>query len=151
MRDPEDREAFGLTIQGLAANFRVEETEALLHVMWMGLEDMPIDRFLAAAKRALKECEFMPSVAELRRLATPTQKLIGGKPYRFMMGVGWIEDHCPPARLALASPSRPRERNGGAPMHAGAIVGEVVSRLKEVSQEPDRRLPREKDDDAPPF
>lgn len=135
MRDPEDRQAFGLTIQGLAANFRVEQTEPLLHVMWMGLEDIPVDRFLAAAKRALKECEFMPSVAELRKLASPTHKLIGGKPCRFMMGVGWIEDHCPPAELRLSSPPRPRERNGGAPMHAGAIVGEVVARLEKGSKE----------------
>lgn len=67
--DDGDKRAFAETIQALAVNFRQEATTPLLQAMWMGLEDLPMPAFLVGAKRALREAEFMPTVAELRKLA----------------------------------------------------------------------------------
>ena len=64
-----DKRAFMETIQALAVNFRTEATTALLQAMWMGLEDLSLVSFQAGAKRALRESEFMPTVAELRKLS----------------------------------------------------------------------------------
>ncbi len=53
----------------LAANFRMELTDLQREAYDMGLSDVPTDAFAKMGTRALRECKFMPSVAELRELA----------------------------------------------------------------------------------
>jgi hypothetical protein len=63
-----DRARFKGLMEALASAFRAEPTTAFLEGYWLGLEDMTTSDFEAAAKRALRECKFMPSVFELRSL-----------------------------------------------------------------------------------
>jgi len=60
---------FAILIAGIAATFRQEPTEPLLEAYWLGLQDLPFRAVKAAASRALRQCRFLPSVAELRELA----------------------------------------------------------------------------------
>lgn len=53
----------------LAASFRQEVGQATLEGYSIGLGDTPIDAIELAVKRAIRECKFFPSVAELRELA----------------------------------------------------------------------------------
>ena len=53
----------------LAATFGRETDEAMLMGYSMALDDIPVDRIELAVRRALRECKFMPSGAELRRLS----------------------------------------------------------------------------------
>lgn len=64
-----DRVRFGTVIQALAATFRVDVTEALLEGYRIGLDDLEQELFEQAARRALRECRFMPTPAELRSFA----------------------------------------------------------------------------------
>lgn len=68
MTDADNSVCVGL-VQALAAVFRVDPTEALLTGYWLGLSDLPLPVVSAGVQRALRECQFMPSVAELRKLA----------------------------------------------------------------------------------
>ncbi|MEL6544368.1 MAG: DUF6475 domain-containing protein [Myxococcota bacterium] len=65
---PQDRASFMQDLEGLCAAFGREADKATLHGYFMGLEDMPIDAFRAACRRAVRECKFMPKPAELRQL-----------------------------------------------------------------------------------
>jgi len=53
----------------LCAAFRTEPTTLMGHAYWLGLEDLDIGALAIAARRALREAEFMPTVAKLRELA----------------------------------------------------------------------------------
>jgi hypothetical protein len=64
-----DYPKFAIAISGMAATFRQEVTEAILTGYRMGLDDLPIESIERAVARALQDCRFMPSVAELRDLA----------------------------------------------------------------------------------
>lgn len=68
MRDS-DRERFVAVINAVAASFGSEPTEALLEGYWLGLEDLPMERVEAAAKRAIRSQSRMPRPAELRELS----------------------------------------------------------------------------------
>jgi hypothetical protein len=61
-----DREKFTIGLRALAAAFRTEVTEALIEGYWLGLEDIELALVGAAMRRALRECRFMPTPAELR-------------------------------------------------------------------------------------
>lgn len=65
----DDPERFATIIAALAASYRIEATEAMFAGYQMALDDLPIGDIERAAKRALRECKFMPSGAELRELA----------------------------------------------------------------------------------
>src|SRR3954470_14836140 len=64
-----DRKPFADLVTGLAVNFRQEVSLALRQAYWLGLGDLPMESITVAVTRALRECEFMPSVAELRKFA----------------------------------------------------------------------------------
>lgn len=53
----------------LVANYRGELTDLQREAYVMGLADIDMDTLAKAGMRALRECKFMPTVAELRELA----------------------------------------------------------------------------------
>jgi hypothetical protein len=72
-----DTTQFHLVIRALAATFRTEATDALFYGYWIGLEDLDLRAVQQGAARAMRECRFMPCVAELRSFAgvqTPAQR-----------------------------------------------------------------------------
>lgn len=100
-----DRTLFGTLLAGLAAELRAELTKAQLEVMWLGLQDLTREELELATRRALLECKFFPSVAELRELAGKprprrrhgTLRMIDGRLHVWMEGAGWGEFHGPPS------------------------------------------------------
>lgn len=66
---PDEKPAFVQIVAAVAATFRQEASEALLLGYWLGLEDLPLAKLKRGAVRAMRECRFLPSVAELRGLA----------------------------------------------------------------------------------
>lgn len=64
-----DRPKFAEAVAALAATFGRECDEVAFRGYWMGLDDLALDDVLRACKRALRERERMPTVAELRKLA----------------------------------------------------------------------------------
>lgn len=64
-----NKQAFAVTLETLAECYRVVLTEAATRGYWIGVEDLTDAEFQAAAKQALRECEFMPAPAQLRKLA----------------------------------------------------------------------------------
>ena len=65
----DDRKDFGITITALARTFNREADEPLLLGYWMGLEDIDMAAVNKGASRAMRECKFMPTVAEIRELS----------------------------------------------------------------------------------
>lgn len=65
----DDTTEFRLTLSALAATFRVEADVALFTGYWMGCEDLELGAFKRACGAAIRQCKFMPTVAELRELA----------------------------------------------------------------------------------
>lgn len=70
MRKPPDRttRVVELLVM-LAGAVRAELDEAALGGYALALDDLPLDRIEAAVRRAVRECRFMPSAAELRVMA----------------------------------------------------------------------------------
>ena len=68
MQISEKRE-FLLAIEAMAVTFRQEGTEAVYEGYWRGLRDLPLAAVNVAVNRAMRECRFMPSVAEIRERA----------------------------------------------------------------------------------
>lgn len=64
---PEQKFATQLTI--LAETFGRQLTEAAMDGYWIALKDLSHERLSQATRRALSECRFMPSPAELRDFA----------------------------------------------------------------------------------
>lgn len=64
-----DAAEFATIVQAIAAAFRQEPTEAMTHGYWLALDDLELPAVRRAAKRALRECKFMPTASELRELA----------------------------------------------------------------------------------
>jgi hypothetical protein len=64
-----DKRHFWEMLQGLAASTKGELTTAVLRVYWLALSDLSVQEFDAAIRRALLECQFFPSVMELRKFA----------------------------------------------------------------------------------
>jgi hypothetical protein len=64
-----EKPKFAILVESLAAAFRVDVTEALLEGYWMALDDLELNSVGAGAKRALRECRFMPTANELRSLS----------------------------------------------------------------------------------
>lgn len=95
-----DRAHLGTLLEGLAAQFRAELTEAQLHVMWLGLRDLTRRELERAVGQALMTSRFFPNVAELRKLAGKANprrwlRVVHGKTEVFMEGRGWGEFHGP--------------------------------------------------------
>lgn len=67
-----DREQAAVMIGALSEAFREKPTAATYMGYEMGLDDLPLDTIKRAVTRAMRECKFMPSVAELRELAGVT-------------------------------------------------------------------------------
>lgn len=53
----------------MCMTFRQEATDPLLSAYRMGLSDKRIDRIQHAIERAIRECEWLPTVATLREFA----------------------------------------------------------------------------------
>lgn len=64
-----DRKRLAELITLLAEGFRQSVTEATLLAYWMALEDLPLKGVEAAVNKALRECKFMPTAAELRSMS----------------------------------------------------------------------------------
>lgn len=64
-----DKERFSVLVHALSATCNRECDEALLMGYWIGLSDLEWSAFETACKRAIRECKFMPSPAELRQMA----------------------------------------------------------------------------------
>ena len=71
MNDPADRRPFAEAMQALCAAFRVECSKPLQYGYWLALQMLTIDEVRGAIEKALPNSEFMPSAAELRRIARP--------------------------------------------------------------------------------
>ncbi len=56
-------------IAALAATFNREADEAMFQGYELGLSDLPLDAVKLAVERAIRECKFMPTAAELRELS----------------------------------------------------------------------------------
>lgn len=81
MNDPVDKRPFAETMQMLCAAYRVEATKPLLAGYWAVLRSLPLAEVQSAVMRALELArEFMPSAADLRRIARPAT-LPYHKPY----------------------------------------------------------------------
>lgn len=65
----DDESAFNALITGAAFNFRFEVTPLVLETLWQGLQDLTLGQVANATGRAIRELQFMPTVAEMRRLA----------------------------------------------------------------------------------
>lgn len=65
----EEREKFVTLIQALAGCYVKTADEAMYLGYEMGLDDLPLADIAKAVRRAVKERQFMPTVAELRELA----------------------------------------------------------------------------------
>jgi len=63
----EDAVKAGVTM--LCITYNREESRELLDAYWTALGELPARAVAAAVKRALKECEFMPAPAVLRKFA----------------------------------------------------------------------------------
>jgi hypothetical protein len=68
MDDP-DKKHFAEMLEGLATSTKGKLTTGVLKVYWLTLKDIPREHFDAGIGRAVAECEFFPSVAELRALS----------------------------------------------------------------------------------
>ncbi len=124
-----DRPRFALAIEAMAATFRAEATPALLLGYWMGLGDLPLDDVHTAIGKAIRECEFMPTVARLRILAKKPR----ADGAIFMPGAGWLTTFNDTPRRQIRGESKP----------------ETAGKILEASPalHPDRRLPREPGED----
>ncbi len=65
----EDKKRFTSLIQALAAQFRIETSEALFEGYWMALDDLSLADVERSVRAAIRGCERMPAGSELRRLA----------------------------------------------------------------------------------
>jgi hypothetical protein len=65
-----DKRHFWEMLQGLGVSARGGEVTApVLKVYWLALNDLPREDFDKAIKRALDDCDYFPSVKELRKFA----------------------------------------------------------------------------------
>ncbi len=64
-----DRSELLQQVAALAANFNREADDAMFLAFECGLSDLPVADVKQAIGRAIRECKFMPTVAELRGLA----------------------------------------------------------------------------------
>lgn len=55
-------------LEALASAFRVEADEPLFHAYRIGIEDLPPEAIRHGIQAAMRECQFMPTVFELRKL-----------------------------------------------------------------------------------
>ena len=63
----QDRPAFVMTIEAMAASFRVAPSEALLEGYWLGLSDLTLADVQRAVAGAIRDSQHMPRPVEIRR------------------------------------------------------------------------------------
>jgi hypothetical protein len=56
-------------LAGLASSLNKDTTDPLLKIYWVGLGDLPIAEVETAIVKAARECQFMPTVKQLRDFA----------------------------------------------------------------------------------
>ena len=61
-----DHERFGKVLLALASAFRTELDEMIIPGYWMGLSDLPLEKFERACKDLAKSLDRMPTVADIR-------------------------------------------------------------------------------------
>lgn len=64
-----DREMFNSFLDGLAATYGKQIDTPQRTVMFIGLADLSLDQYKIAVQKAVRQCEFFPTVAKLRDLA----------------------------------------------------------------------------------
>jgi len=69
MHGIDEKKAFFQIINRLCQVFGMPASDSFIDGYWMALEDLSLDVFNAACKRAAAENEFMPKPVEIRRLA----------------------------------------------------------------------------------
>ena len=122
MRSSDDDAKFGTVMRALAAVFRQEVTPAMLEGYWMGVGDLTVDELERGARRAIRECRFMPVPAEIRELAGRGKDR---RPYH--------EEHraLPGAERKQIAASWSRQLGAHSePTEAKAVVGELVRRMR---------------------
>lgn len=74
-----DREKFAALMGKMAMAYRQEIGKPWLDGMWLGLDDVEYEALETAVKQAMRECKFMPTVADLRaRIPKPSfYKVLG--------------------------------------------------------------------------
>jgi len=61
-----DRSEFAKAFGGLCASFNREFSEMLGEAFWLGLQDLPYERFATGVMRCIQHCKQFPTVAEIR-------------------------------------------------------------------------------------
>lgn len=139
----QDRGRFAAVVEALAANFRAELGDGTIQLMWGALAPrLTIGDLEQAAGRAVCELRFMPNVGELLELAGkgrrgPARKVqvIDGKPHTWLPGTGWGRYY---------GSIQDAQRSVG--MEPPSTSEELIKRIMPPAP-PDRRLPREREDD----
>ena len=67
--DSDNKARFGLQLALLGETFDKDITRTRLQAYWIGLQDLPLDRFEQAVHKAIEQSEFFPTPAALRKLA----------------------------------------------------------------------------------
>jgi hypothetical protein len=140
-----ERTRFTLLIQAMASTFRAEVTPALLEGYWIGLDDLKLDDVRAAVRSGMRDCEFLPTVAKLRELARPRviPSLVDQdeRDHRCNYHGSGGKGPNPAGAVWFCRPCYRRpELGAGEPEPMGAIMARLPL------PEPDRRLPRERDE-----
>lgn len=68
MKD-EDKKNFAVAMRAIFELWSKEVTTTKLRMYWVALSDLTIDEFAVGVQRALSECRFIPSPAEIRELS----------------------------------------------------------------------------------
>jgi hypothetical protein len=78
---PEDKPRFAAGLNHLCAAYGKQPTEPMLAAYWHALKDLDIDSFAAGCSRAIRESEFFPVPAVLRKLCgiEPRDAVIAGR------------------------------------------------------------------------
>jgi len=117
----DEKKPFSEALFAMASTYRVEVTPAMALGYWLGLEDLDLADIRTAVVKGMRECEFMPTVAVLRKFAKSAQ---------LVPAAYWIE----PAKPAPWTPEQIAE-------------AEELRRRLGAPPEYDRRLPREREDE----
>ena len=84
MKDEEKRQ-FGATIEALLLPFGRQTGSALLESWWVALYDLPLQAVQEAAHQALRECEYPPAPATIRRLAGVSGALVASEAWQHVV------------------------------------------------------------------
>lgn len=132
MIDPQDREAFATALFLAAQCMGRTLDEGVPDAFFDALSELSLDDFRAAARRVVREAEFLTVKALLdahRRNRREGVKLIGGVPHRWMEGTGWIEVVEGPAR-GLGEAPRRRSLGPTKPETVGEVMAQWMTKVE---------------------